>query len=77
MIHELKTIDPYYDDILEGIKKFEIRLNDRDFKVGDNLILHNTQNGKCTGLFIRAKIIYITDFMQKENYIVMGIEIEK
>lgn len=39
MIHELKIESKYFTDILKGIKKFEIRKNDRNYQVGDYLIL--------------------------------------
>lgn len=38
-IHKLKLITDYYDDSASGIKTFEIRKNDRDYKVGDILEL--------------------------------------
>lgn len=38
-IHELKITEPYFSDVAFGSKNFEIRKNDRDFKVGDILIL--------------------------------------
>ena len=38
-IHKLKLNAAYYDDSASGIKTFEIRKNDRDFKVGDILEL--------------------------------------
>jgi hypothetical protein len=37
--HELKTWPQYYKAIVSGEKRFEIRVKDRDFKVGDVLIL--------------------------------------
>ncbi|MEW9124568.1 MAG: DUF3850 domain-containing protein [Thermotaleaceae bacterium] len=38
-IHELKTIQPFFDLVWAGMKKFEVRYNDRDYKVGDLLLL--------------------------------------
>lgn len=38
-VHELKLNTKYYDDVKKGLKTFEIRKNDRDFKVGDVLSL--------------------------------------
>jgi hypothetical protein len=40
---ELKVLIPYYEDIISGIKTFEVRKNDRDFKVGDILKLREFQ----------------------------------
>lgn len=39
MIHELKIAPTHFDDWKRGIKRDELRLNDRDFKVGDTLHL--------------------------------------
>ena len=39
MIHELKTWNEYFEEVLMGHKTFEIRENDRNFKKGDTLIL--------------------------------------
>lgn len=40
MIHALKTLPEYFDAVIRGRKTFEIRLNDRDFHVGDYLALN-------------------------------------
>lgn len=41
--HTLKTLAPYWDDVMSGIKPFEVRRNDRDFERGDILILRRMQ----------------------------------
>jgi hypothetical protein len=38
-VHELKCWPDYFRAIVEGRKPFEIRKNDRDFRVGDELHL--------------------------------------
>ena len=38
-IHKLKLNAKYYEDSERGIKTFEIRKNDRDYKIGDVLEL--------------------------------------
>lgn len=38
-VHELKTVQPYFNQIAEGKKRFELRKNDRDFQWDDVLIL--------------------------------------
>jgi hypothetical protein len=38
-VHELKTWSEHFVDLLSGKKTFEFRRNDRDFKVGDTLVL--------------------------------------
>ena len=80
--HELKTLTKYFDAILSGEKTFEIRKNDRDFRVGDTLILHDwvvsREHGDYySGGFVVAKVSYITDYMQQPDYVVMGINVER
>jgi Domain of unknown function (DUF3850) len=36
---ELKTVNPFFQGVWDRKKKFEIRLNDRDFQVGQVLML--------------------------------------
>lgn len=37
--HELKCWPQYFEAIASGVMTFEVRLNDRDFQVGDRLTL--------------------------------------
>jgi len=76
-IHTLKIWQEYYSQVISGNKKFEIRNNDRDFQVGDVLILqeYDPDVDSYTGEMVSAKITYITNFGQKENYVVMSIEL--
>lgn len=48
MKHYLKT--SYFQSVQEGRKKFELRKNDRDFKVFDTIVLKEVVNGVETGL---------------------------
>ncbi len=77
-IHELKIHIEFFGDVLSGVKAFEIRYNDRDFKAGDKLRLREILRDKpfeleYTGREITVDVIYITDFNQHDNYVVMGI----
>lgn len=38
-IHDLKIWPKYFDPVLSGIKTYEVRKNDRDFRFGDRLVL--------------------------------------
>ncbi|WP_353891549.1 DUF3850 domain-containing protein [Enterococcus faecalis] len=42
-------------------------------KKGDTIRLREYQNGEYTGDICVAKITYITDFAQKDGYVVLGI----
>lgn len=61
MIHRLKTLPQYYQPIIEKRKTFEIRNNDRDFQIGDSVILNEWDGEKYTGLFCIGIIIDIFD----------------
>ena len=61
MIHRLKTLPQFYQPIIEERKLFEIRNNDRDFKVGDNVILNEWNGINYTGRFCIGVIKDIFD----------------
>lgn len=73
-IHKLKIDSKYFDAVLKGFKTFEIRKNDRNFKVGDKLILqeYDPEKQVCTGYELLAFVTYITNFAQKMDYVVMA-----
>jgi len=41
-VHELKTDDTVFQAVWRGDKTYEIRVNDRDYKIGDQLVLMET-----------------------------------
>ncbi len=58
-IHELKLDTKYFNDVKSGKKNFEIRKNDRDFKVGDILNLHMWHDGG--GIQGYAKVVSVDE----------------
>lgn len=90
--HLLKLNERYYEAVANGIKKFEIRKADRDFKVGDTLRLRKIESehkyltdadlDKSISNEIVAKVLYIlyhNDFPDgiPEGYCVMSIKVIK
>ena len=75
--HDLKILPEYFNAILRGEKTFEIRFNDRDFRVHDLLRLKEYSEGKYTGREITAEVTYLIDDINycKEGYVVMSIKI--
>lgn len=47
--HYLKTETEYYQAVEQGLKRFELRKNDRDFQVYDMIYLEETVKGEYTG----------------------------
>jgi hypothetical protein len=75
--HELKCWPEYFNRTISGVKPFEIRFNDRDFQTGDFVKLNEYIHAekKYTGNFIKAKILYMTDFLQAGGNVVLSLEI--
>jgi hypothetical protein len=61
MIHELKTWPEFFEAIISGDKKFEIRVNDRDFNKGDALSLreYNPETKEYTGRQTTCLVTYV------------------
>ncbi|MCB5951077.1 DUF3850 domain-containing protein [Enterococcus sp. BWT-B8] len=73
MEHELKIDTEYFEAVLNEKKNFEIRFNDRNFQIGDTIILQEiTKDREFTGRELTATISYITDFEQKEGFVVFS-----
>jgi hypothetical protein len=83
--HELKTDPEVFQLSWGGKKPFEIRYDDRIFRVGDELVLMETHNpglemkeGKpllFTGRRIRQKVIsIISGYGMQPGWCVMGVE---
>lgn len=77
-VHYLKTWTPFFMDIKSGIKQFEVRRNDRDFQVGDTLILEefNPNKSAYTGAWTPKLVIYKLDDERfvKEGYVILGLQ---
>lgn len=80
MTHEIKCWPEFMHDLATGRKSFEVRKNDRDYLVGDMLLIREfNPEKKVYGLKkINAEIIYILkggQFGIEKGYIVMGLQI--
>lgn len=76
MRHELKTIPKYYKDALSGFKTFEVRYNDRNYQIGDTLILreYNPDVQRYTGRWHEETVGYILSdpHYVKEGFVILG-----
>lgn len=78
-VHELKTWAPYFEQIITGAKTFDIRKFDRDYRVGDLLLLkeYSTKFGYSGREFmVRIRYILYEDggnFGLQPNFGILGI----
>lgn len=88
-IHELKTDPKPFDAVYDGRKLCEVRNNDRDFQVGDLLLLHRLINPvSITGrtdydYFVEPVLCQVThvqpldDYVGTLNMVAMSIKVVK
>jgi len=71
MRHTLKIERNYFDNLQSGIKKCEIRYNDRDYQKGDILDLSMS----AAHITVSRKITHIHSGLGlKEGYVVLSLE---
>ena len=86
MIHELKTHPQHFSMVFAGSKKFEVRKNDRNYQLGDELLLKEfvpkgfyedgLNDEQYTGRILHRRIDYILkggQFGIEEGYCVMSV----
>lgn len=64
MIHALKILPEYFEAVRNGRKTFELRNNDRDFRVGDYLALNEWDGDHYTG---RTELVEVTYMMNPND----------
>ena len=78
MQHKLKTWPNYFADVQSGKSNFQLRKNDRNFQVGDTLILEEflPQDNTYTGRSYKVTVTTIlSDFIGlEEGFVIMGIK---
>lgn len=74
--HYVKILPKYYIAVEKGIKTFEIRFNDRNYKVGDILHLQEFYGDQYTSRELTKEICYMIDDPDycKEGFVVLGIK---
>ena len=75
--HELKIIPEYFEAVVSGKKNFEIRKNDRNFHVGDKVVLKEWNGAEYTGNQVERYISYILFDWQaglKDGYCIIALK---
>lgn len=88
--HELKCWPKHFKAVRDRSKPFELRYNDRNYQVGDLLILdewepfadyQRTREGRYTGNWVSATITYILDEFEAQpeftpdGWVILGIDV--
>lgn len=77
-IIELKILPNYYEAVKKGEKTFELRLNDRNYEVGDILILKEYDGSQFSGRSVTVIITYILQdcgFGLADGYAILSIKL--
>jgi hypothetical protein len=79
-VHDLKCWPQFFEAVASGEKRFELRENDRNYRVGDTLLLHEwSPNGDgYSGRTVRARVTYVLhggSFGLLRNHVCMFIEL--
>lgn len=78
MHHDLKLFTKYFQPVVDGKKRSEVRFNDRQFEIGHTVTLHEGQPGlngfEYTGRTVSAQISYIDDFGLEPGYVNLSLD---
>lgn len=69
-IHTVKCWPEYFDAIKDGRKTFDLRVDDRDYQVGDDMVQEEfkVHIGTYSGREFRCKITYVARGEQFERF---------
>ena len=76
-VHYIRLATQYFDEVAAGIKTFELRKNDRDYKTGDILEMNEFKEGRNTGRAIRCRIVYMLEDYTglTDGYCILGTKV--
>lgn len=74
-VHDVKLGTTFFDDVKTGRKTFELRKNDRGYKEGDTIVMHEYKDGTTTGRTIEKKIVYMLEGFTglEDGYCILGL----
>lgn len=80
MIHHIKCWPEYFESIENGIKTFELRKDDRNYKIGDTLVIRDFDPDTATysGKFLIRIVNYkMSDSLMglQYGYCILGLSI--
>lgn len=78
-VHQIRLAKPYFDDVANGIKTFELQKNDRGYKKSDILEMMEFADGKNTGRMVKVLVTYILEDYTgiEDGYCIMATKLMK
>jgi hypothetical protein len=79
-VHDIKIEELHFSDVEKGIKKSELRLNDREYKAGDVLMMRewNPLIGLYTDRVIHAVITHVYPGPNlPKDYVILSLRLMK
>lgn len=76
MVHNLKILPMYFEEVRLGNKTFELRKNDRPYNIGDTLILKEFDDNGYTKREVTREITYILrggNYGLDKDYCILGM----
>lgn len=74
--HDLKSFPTEFQPVIDRVKLFEIRRNDRDFQTGDSFTLreyHYDHGDVYSGREISGRVGHISTYAQSREYVVFSL----
>jgi hypothetical protein len=71
VLHKLKITPNWFAQVIGGIKKAELRVDDRGFDVGDRLLLRECGASGYTGkevLVLVTHVVYLSDIKDQHGF---------
>ena len=77
MTHELKITPIHFNYLILGAKTFEVRKNDRNYQVGDKLLLKEWNFTHYTGREVEVEVTHILNDPDycKKGFVIMSIKL--
>lgn len=68
--HQVKSWQPFFAEVRDGRKSFDVRYNDRGFQAGDLLVLREWDQdaARPTGYVHARRIVYVLAEEHAENF---------
>lgn len=77
-VHELKIYPQHFADVKAGIKRAELRLNDRNYHTGDVLRLCEYDAGELTGAAVDVDVVHVADVgYWCSGYVLLSIDLRE